>query len=64
MLKGENIYLRALEPSDADLIFRWENNPSNWKISGTLLPFSKHLIEQYVNSLINMTQISMVSLLI
>lgn len=50
MLKGENIYLRALEPSDADLIFRWENNPSNWKISGTLLPFSKHLIEQYVNS--------------
>lgn len=50
MLTGEDIHLRALEPSDADLIFRWENNPSNWKVSGTLLPFSKHLIEQYVNS--------------
>lgn len=50
MLSNENIKLRALEPSDADLIFKWENNPSNWKVSGTLLPFSKHLIEQYVNS--------------
>ena len=50
MLKGNNIRLRALEPSDADLIFKWENNPSNWRVSGTLLPFSKHLIEQYVNA--------------
>lgn len=50
MLSSKNISLRALEPSDADLIFKWENNPSNWKVSGTMLPFSKHLIEQYVNS--------------
>ena len=50
MLKGNSIRLRVLEPSDADLIFKWENTPENWKVSNTLLPFSKHLIEKYVNS--------------
>ncbi|MFP5471866.1 MAG: GNAT family N-acetyltransferase [Bacteroidia bacterium] len=50
MLKGEKIHLRTLEPADAELIFKWENNPENWKVSSTLLPFSKHLIDKYVNS--------------
>jgi diamine N-acetyltransferase len=50
LLKGEKVYLRALEPSDAQLIYNWENNPSIWRISNTLYPFSQHLIEQYVNS--------------
>lgn len=50
MLRGEKIYLRALEPEDAELIFKWENDPDNWKVSNTLLPFSRHLIKQYVNT--------------
>ena len=50
LLKGHTIQLRTLEPTDADLIFKWENNPDNWKVSNTLVPFSKHLIEKYVNS--------------
>ena len=50
MLKGEQIYLRTLEPSDADVILRWENNPNNWQVSNTMVPFSKKLIEDYVNS--------------
>ena len=50
MLKGENIYLRTIEPSDAALMLNWENNPENWAVSNTLVPFSEHLILQYVNS--------------
>ena len=50
MLKGKQIYLRTIEPSDADIILKWENNPENWKVSNTLVPFSKKLIEDYVNS--------------
>ena len=50
MLKGEQIYLRTLEPSDADIILKWENNSDNWRLSNTLVPFSRKLIEDYVNS--------------
>ena len=50
MLKGENIYLRTIEPSDAQLMLQWENNSNNWAVSNTLVPFSEHLILQYVNS--------------
>mgnify|MGYP000111742469 FL=1 len=50
MLKGEQIYLRTLEPADADIILKWENNSDNWRLSNTLVPFSRKLIEDYVNS--------------
>ena len=50
MLKGGQIYLRTLEPSDADIIWKWENNADNWRVSNTLVPFSRKLIEDYVNS--------------
>jgi len=42
--------LRTLEPSDADIILKWENNSDNWRVSNTLVPFSRKLIEDYVNS--------------
>jgi len=50
MLKGEHIYLRTIEPTDAAVILKWENNPENWRVSNTLVPFSQKLIEDYVNS--------------
>ena len=50
MLKGDKIYLRTIEPSDAQLMLKWENNPDNWAVSNTMVPFSEHLILQYVNS--------------
>jgi diamine N-acetyltransferase len=50
MLKAQNIYLRTIEPRDAALMLEWENNPENWAVSNTLVPFSEHLILQYVNS--------------
>ena len=47
-LKGENIYLRALEPNDLDVLYKWENNPVIWKVSNTFAPFSKFVLEQYL----------------
>lgn len=50
MLTATHIYLRTLEPIDASMMLKWENNPDNWAVSNTLVPFSEHLILQYVNS--------------
>lgn len=45
-----NVTLRALEPEDADLLFRWENDSDVWTDSGTLAPFSLQQITDYVLS--------------
>lgn len=49
-LKGNIISLRALEPSDADLLYRWENDQSLWPVSFTQVPFSKFVLEEFVNA--------------
>lgn len=48
MMTSENIKLRAVEPTDIDLIFEWENDSSIWHLSNTLIPFSRFDLEQYV----------------
>jgi diamine N-acetyltransferase len=48
MLKSKNIELRALEPSDVDLLYEWENNEELWHLSNTITPFSRFVLEQYV----------------
>ncbi|WP_166964446.1 GNAT family N-acetyltransferase [Yeosuana marina] len=47
-LKGEHIYLRALEPEDLEFIHTIENDESIWEISNTITPYSKFLIKQYI----------------
>lgn len=42
------ILLRAPELSDLDAIQAWENDKALWHLSGTLLPFSRFSIEQYI----------------
>ncbi|MEN9699317.1 MAG: hypothetical protein RLZZ301_515 [Bacteroidota bacterium] len=48
MLSGNTLFLRAVEKSDASTIFMWENNPLNWKISNTEVPFSMFDILQLI----------------
>lgn len=48
MLKETDIYLRPLEPTDATLILTWENDPKNWSVSGTEVPYALHQIEAYL----------------
>ncbi len=50
ILKGEHIYLRALEPEDLELVYQIENNTDNWEVSQTQTPFSKYIIRQYLEN--------------
>lgn len=50
MIQGESIFLRTLEPSDIDYLYDLENNPINWKVSNTFVPFSRDILEQYIQS--------------
>ncbi len=65
MLEGKNIKLRALEPSDIDLLYDWENNTKIWTISNTLAPFSKFILKQYLeNSHLDIYQTKQLRLII
>ena len=50
MLKGQHIYLRALEPGDVDLLYRWENDASIWHLGHTLAPISKLILKEYLSN--------------
>lgn len=45
---GKKINLRALEPSDVEILYRWENDVNIWHLSTTIAPFSRYSIEQYI----------------
>ncbi|MCM1150713.1 MAG: GNAT family N-acetyltransferase [Alistipes sp.] len=47
-LEGRRIRLRAVEPEDVETMYRWENDPEVWRVSGTLAPFSRHTLMQFV----------------
>jgi len=46
--KGEKIKLRALEMTDLDLLYEWENNPAVWTVSNTVTPYSRHILQEYI----------------
>ncbi|HEX5002250.1 MAG TPA: GNAT family protein [Bacteroidia bacterium] len=50
MINGKKISLRALEPADIDLMYEWENDTTIWEVSGTLTPFARYTMEQFVKS--------------
>jgi diamine N-acetyltransferase len=49
LLENLTISLRAPEPGDLDLLYVWENETSIWCISGTLAPFSRNILKQYLD---------------
>ena len=48
--KGKNIFLRALELEDINYLFSIENNEKYWSISDSQIPFSKYLLNRYLNN--------------
>lgn len=48
-LIADYIYLRNVLPTDAPIIFAWENNPENWEVSNTERCFTLNEIEEFVN---------------
>lgn len=49
-LSNGNISLRALEPDDVELLYRWENDSTVWKVSNTHTPVSKFILASYIKS--------------
>jgi diamine N-acetyltransferase len=49
-LKGNNIYIRALEPNDLEFIYALENEQSMWEVSNTNTPYSRFLVKQYLEN--------------
>jgi diamine N-acetyltransferase len=45
-----HVNLRAVEPGDVDLLYVWENDSSLWEVSNTHTPFSKYILEQYLEN--------------
>ena len=43
-LSDEQIRLRALEPEDLEVLYRWENDSSLWEVGNTLAPFSRYVL--------------------
>jgi diamine N-acetyltransferase len=49
-LKGQLIFLRAIEPADTDLLYEWENDMKLWPVSFTQAPFSRFVLEEFTNA--------------
>ncbi|MBK0369966.1 GNAT family N-acetyltransferase [Flavobacterium agrisoli] len=49
-LKGDTIFLRALEPQDLEFIYAIENDVDIWEVSNTQTPYSRFLIKQYLEN--------------
>ena len=49
-LTGKSIFLRALEPEDLEFLYRLENDPEVWEISGTQKPYSKSTLKKYLKN--------------
>jgi len=49
-LFGNHIDLRALEPKDLEFLYELENNPAIWEISGTVAPYAKHVLQDYLKN--------------
>ncbi|MDL2282009.1 GNAT family N-acetyltransferase [Parabacteroides sp. OttesenSCG-928-G06] len=48
LLQNEQIRLRALEPEDLPLLYRWENDTTAWSVGNTLAPYSQHVLREYI----------------
>lgn len=49
-LKGDTIYIRALEPNDLEFIYAVENDQSIWEVSNTNTPYSRFLVKRYLEN--------------
>jgi diamine N-acetyltransferase len=50
LLSNPIVTLRAIEPTDLDLLYRWENDTDLWTVTDTLAPYSRQMLWQYLES--------------
>lgn len=49
-LETDLIKLRALEPEDVEILYKWENDTNVWKMSSTAAPFSRYILRQFIEN--------------
>lgn len=47
-LSDDTIYLRALEPEDLEVLYKWENDTSLWGNGSTINPYSRFTLKEYI----------------
>ena len=50
LLTNGQIALRALEPTDLDLLYEWENDATLWNVTDTIAPYSRQMLWQYLEN--------------
>lgn len=48
LLEDDTVALRALEPSDVDQLYAWENDTRLWRVGRTTAPYSRDMLRAYV----------------
>jgi diamine N-acetyltransferase len=54
LLKNSQLSLRAVEPEDLEILYKWENSTELWIHGNTLAPYSKLVLREYINNAIEM----------
>lgn len=49
-IHNDILLLRALEPTDLDVLYRWENDVELWHTSATITPFSRKQLWDYIDT--------------
>ena len=50
MFENSKVKVRALEPDDLSLLYKWENDVSEWKYSNTFIPFSSYTLKKFIEN--------------
>jgi len=50
LLSNDIVTLRALEPTDLEMLYRWENDTALWTVSDTIAPYSREALWQYLQN--------------
>lgn len=48
LLENKTIQLRAIEPEDLEVLYKWENDTDVWKYGSAMSPYSKYVLRQYI----------------
>lgn len=50
LINNGHVSLRALEPTDLELLYSWENDTSLWAATDTTAPYSRQTLWQYLEN--------------
>lgn len=47
---GKEVYLRAMEPEDLEIMYSIENDPRMWDVTNFTVPYSRYALRQYIEN--------------